>query len=76
MFEKDVCKSLVQVPRPAGPLEAALLPALHWGLYTFEGFFDSDGRYYERITRRGRRALEAWFCLEPWPAAGRMESAA
>jgi hypothetical protein len=53
----------MRVPRPAGPLDAAILPALKWGPYTFEGFFDRQGKYFERITRRGRKTVQAWFCL-------------
>lgn len=75
MFE-NVCKHLVRVPAPAGPLDAAILPALHWERYTFEGFFNREGKYFERITRRGRKSVSAWFCLVDVANAGQLEPAA
>lgn len=66
---ETLCKHLVRVPAPAGPLDAAILPALCWGRYTFEGFFNRQGQYFERITRRGRKPVQAWFCLAEFSQA-------
>lgn len=60
---------LVRVAKPDGPLERALSPAVKVGRYMLEGFFDRQGNYFERITRRGRGYRREWYTLAPPPAA-------
>jgi hypothetical protein len=55
---------LVSVDNPPIELEPSIMPALVYGPWTFEGFFDRLGTYYERITRDyDGFAVEGWYTL-------------
>jgi hypothetical protein len=61
MSDTPVYGNLVLVSMPAGPLEPSIAEPLTYGAWTFDGFFDRAGKYYERITRQ-----ESGFTLEVW----------